>query len=48
LRCFMAWATGLELGGKQGREREAVPPRLTGGWAAGLYMDRLRSTTAPW
>jgi hypothetical protein len=33
---------GLELGGKQGREREAVPPRLPSGWAAGLDLDRLR------
>jgi len=32
----------LELGGKQGREREAVPPRLPSGWAAGLDLDRLR------
>ena len=32
----------LELGGKQGREREAVPPRLPSGWAAGLVLDRLR------
>jgi hypothetical protein len=44
----MAWEaffeakTGLELGGKQGREREAVPPRLPSGWAAGLDLDRLR------
>ncbi len=48
LRCFTAWEgffegkTGLELGGKQGREREAVPPRLPSGWAAGLDLDRLR------
>ena len=34
--------TGLELGGKQGREREAVPPSLPSGWAAGLDLDRLR------
>ena len=34
--------TRLELGGKQGREREAVPPRLPSGWAAGLDLDRLR------
>ena len=33
---------GLELGGKQGRERGAVPPRLPSGWAAGLDLDRLR------
>jgi hypothetical protein len=33
---------GLELGGKQGREREAVPPSLPSGWAAGLDLDRLR------
>ena len=44
----MAWEaffeakTELELGGKQGREREAVPPRLPSGWAAGLDLDRLR------
>ena len=48
MRCFTAWEgffegkTGLELGGKQGREREAVPPRLPSGWAAGLDLDRLR------
>ena len=34
--------TGLELGGKQGREREAVPPRLPSGRAAGLDLVRLR------
>jgi hypothetical protein len=34
--------TGLELGAKQGREREAVPPRLPSGCAAGLDLDRLR------
>jgi hypothetical protein len=45
----MAWEvffeakTRLELGGgKQGREREALPPRLPSGWAAGLDLDRLR------
>jgi hypothetical protein len=44
----MAWEaffqakTRLELGGKQGREREAVPPRLPSGWAAVLDLDRLR------
>ena len=44
----MAWEAvfegkaGLELGVKQGREREAVPPRLTRGWAAGLDLDRFR------
>lgn len=44
----MAWEaffeakTRLELGGKQGRERVAVPPRLPSGWAAGLDLDRLR------
>lgn len=42
LRCFMTWENGLELGGKQGREREAVLPRLPSGWAAGLDLDRLR------
>ncbi len=39
--CFQA-KTRLELGGKQGREREAVPPRLPSGWAAGLDLDGLR------
>lgn len=44
----MVWAayfqakTRLELGVKQGCEREAVPPRLPSGWAAGLDLDRLR------
>lgn len=42
LRCFTARATRLELGGKQGRERESVPPRLPSGWAAGLDLDRLK------
>ena len=41
-REFFRAKTGLELGGKQGREREAVPPRLPSGWAAGLDLDRLR------
>jgi hypothetical protein len=48
LRCgreakgFFQAKTRLELGGKQGREREVVPPRLSSGWAAGLDLDRLR------
>ena len=48
LRCgreeeaFFKAKTRLELGGKQGREREAVPPRLPSGWAAGHDLDRLR------
>ncbi len=33
---------GSNSGGKQVREREAVPPRLPSGWAAGLDLDRLR------
>ena len=33
---------GSNSGSKQGREREAVPPRLPSGWAAGLDLDRLR------
>lgn len=39
---FFQAKTWLELGGKQGREREAVPPRLPSGWVAGLDLDRLR------
>ncbi len=42
LGAFFQAKTGLELGGEQGREREAVPPRLPSGWAAGLDLDRLR------
>ena len=34
--------TRLELGEHQGSKREAVPPRLPSGWAAGLDLDRLR------
>jgi hypothetical protein len=30
---------GLELGGKQGRERVAVRPRLPSGWTAGLDLE---------
>ena len=48
MRWFRDWEalfrakTWLELGVKQGRKREAVPPRLPSGWAAGLDLDRLR------
>lgn len=44
----MAWTayfqvkTRLELGVKQGREREAVPQRLPSGWTSMLVLDRLR------
>jgi hypothetical protein len=41
-REFFRAKTRLELEGKQGREREAVPPRLPSGLAAGLDLDRLR------
>ena len=34
--------TRLELRGKKGREREALPPRLPSGGAVGLDLDRLR------
>ena len=40
----MAWGGFCSNSGewKLGRDREAVPPRLPNGWAAGLDLDRLR------